>query len=396
MDVKMKKLKLAMILFFTCIILLSTISVSGEKIEISKLNNSPVIVEFFTNIENSDSSVVSERLYRYYSDIYPYSQQAESDFYYITMIDELSEKVQIRAQELGVSSYPTVSFDGGFINIDEVPQNRNVYENAVSESSSRDKHDIEIYLDCIWSSSPCYPEIVINIDVLNLGNFEYEGFLLIYFARIVADCENPAGRPYDFVFEDFAADVDLSIDTSPLGYYKDQLLYHPVVPGCYSFNAPNYLVVASVYSKDTGFADCTVAARLSSGEQPFKPTRPHGKTKIQAGSEYEYTTSSSDYDGDMIKYVWDWNGDYKPDEWTDYYPSGEKIDINHLWEDKGTFKIMVKATDENGFESFWSDPLTVSTYKNTKIQQYIDNWINDQIIKNFNIWKRLLFNWFYK
>jgi hypothetical protein len=396
MGVNMIKLKLAIILFYTSIILISPINISGEKIEFSKLKNSAVIVEFFTNFENSDSSIVSEQLYRFYSEVYPYSQLEESDFYYITMIDELSEKVQIRAQEMDVSNYPTLTFDGGFVNIDQGFQNLDIYENAVSLSNSRDKHDIEIYLDCIWSSSPCYPEIVINIDVLNLGNFEYEGRLLIYFARIVTDCENPAGRPYDFVFEDFAADINLSIDTSPLGYYKDQLLYHPVVPGCYSFNAPNYLVVASVYSKDTGFADCTVAARLSSGEQPYKPVKPEGKTKIQLDSEYEYTTSSSDYDGDMIKYVWDWNGDYKPDEWTDYYQSSEKIEINHLWEDKGTFKIMVKAIDENGFESFWSDPLTVSTSKNIKIQQYIENLFNDQIIKNFNIWKRLLFNWLYK
>jgi hypothetical protein len=363
-------------------LVVSSIPISGEKIQTTDFNNNSVVVEFFTNFENSDAVSVSEQLYRYYSDVYTYSEYEQADFYYVTMINELSEKSLVRADQLGISSYPTVVFDGGFVKLDDDSLNRGAYENAVSASSSRSRRNVEIYLTTIWSSSPCYPEIIMDVEVLNFDEVEYNGRLLIYFARINPEIENPAGRPYDFVFEDFAADIELSLEPGIHGEYEEQLLYHPVVPGCYSFNAPNYLVVASVFSDDTGFADYTIASRLSPGEQPYQPTQPQGQTKVEAGVDYLYKTSSSDVDGDPIKYVWDWNGDYMGDEWTDYYNPGEEIEITHTWENRGNYNVMVKAIDEDGFSSFWSEPLTVS-FSKSKVKNRFFNVFD--LLLNFRL-----------
>lgn len=93
---------------------------------------------------------------------------------------------------------------------------------------------------------------------------------------------------------------------------------------------------------------------------PSTPDIPTGKKYGLKDKEYTYTTISSDYEGDKIKYGWDW-GDNSNIEWTDYYDSNETVEITHSWAEKGTYQIRVKAVDINGYESEWSDRLIFKT-----------------------------------
>jgi len=93
---------------------------------------------------------------------------------------------------------------------------------------------------------------------------------------------------------------------------------------------------------------------------PEKPAKPSGKERIRIRKSYEYETYSVDPDNDKLQYGWDWDGDYAVDEWTGFYNSGEKAIISHKWDKRGSYEIRVRARDENGFESEWSDPLAIS------------------------------------
>ncbi len=93
---------------------------------------------------------------------------------------------------------------------------------------------------------------------------------------------------------------------------------------------------------------------------PNQPNRPSGPTSGSIGMAYTYTTSTTDPDGDNIRYGWDWNGDGTIDEWTGYYASGETISITHSWSTPGTYHVKVKAEDEDGAQSDFSPPLTVT------------------------------------
>jgi len=97
---------------------------------------------------------------------------------------------------------------------------------------------------------------------------------------------------------------------------------------------------------------------------PGKPTKPVGQLNGDVGTLYDYNTSSTDPDGDKIKYGWDWDGDDVVDEWDDnngdYYPSGEIITTSHSWSSSGSYWIKVKGEDELGAQSDWSDPLYVT------------------------------------
>jgi hypothetical protein len=62
----------------------------------------------------------------------------------------------------------------------------------------------------------------------------------------------------------------------------------------------------------------------------------------------------------MVYYMWDW-GDGNFSEWL----STNKA--SYTWKKEAKFNIRVKAKDNYGVESEWSDPLVFSTPKNRAI-----------------------------
>jgi len=106
---------------------------------------------------------------------------------------------------------------------------------------------------------------------------------------------------------------------------------------------------------------------------PRKPITPQGISQGLIGKEYRYTTSSIDPNQDHIQYGWDWDGDGAVDEWTIPYDSGETISITHAWVIAGDYNIYVKAIDENGAESDWSDPLPVVMPKGKNHLEIMNN-----------------------
>jgi hypothetical protein len=90
---------------------------------------------------------------------------------------------------------------------------------------------------------------------------------------------------------------------------------------------------------------------------PEKPETPDGPASGNIKEEHTYTTVSTDPDEDPIKYIFDW-GDSTTTA-TDYYSSGEEIEVSHTWNTQGSFDIRVRCQDINGEFSKWSDPFTV-------------------------------------
>ncbi len=110
---------------------------------------------------------------------------------------------------------------------------------------------------------------------------------------------------------------------------------------------------------------------------PARPNRPEGDTSGKSGESYEYKTSTTEPDNDKIYYLFEW-GDETFSEWIGPYNSGEEVTATHTWEKKGDYQIRVKAKDEHGVQSEWSNPLTVSMPKQ---KSYDTNPIIDRIIQ---------------
>jgi hypothetical protein len=102
-------------------------------------------------------------------------------------------------------------------------------------------------------------------------------------------------------------------------------------------------------------------------QRPEKPETPDGPTSGTINEEYTYTTATSDPDAeDDLYYLFDW-GDGEFSEWVGPYDSGDTAEASHMWTEQGNYEIKVKAKDEHGVQSEWSDPLLVSMPRNKAI-----------------------------
>jgi len=93
---------------------------------------------------------------------------------------------------------------------------------------------------------------------------------------------------------------------------------------------------------------------------PQTPSTPSGPTSGYLDVSYDFSTSTTDPDGDQIRYGWDWNGDGIVDDWTGYYNSGATVTTSHSWISTGTYNIKVIAEDSNGAQSGWSNPHSIT------------------------------------
>ena len=90
---------------------------------------------------------------------------------------------------------------------------------------------------------------------------------------------------------------------------------------------------------------------------PRVPEKPSGDTYGYIQTSYSYKTSTTDPNGEKIKYYFNW-GD-GTGEWTGFMISGTQVMRTHEWGEAGTYDVKVKAQDESGGESAWSEPHTI-------------------------------------
>ncbi len=95
---------------------------------------------------------------------------------------------------------------------------------------------------------------------------------------------------------------------------------------------------------------------------PTKPKTPLGQIIGETNITYNYSTVSTDSESDKIKYGWDLDSDNIVDEWSDLFDSGVQHNFSLSWAIEGTYNIKVKAVDEHGVESEWSNQAVVIMY----------------------------------
>ena len=131
---------------------------------------------------------------------------------------------------------------------------------------------------------------------------------------------------------------------------------------------------------EQGYQNFDVATLFAndSMHNPNKPETVTGSASGRIRSEYVYSTTGTDDDGDVLFYWFEW-GDGTNSGWIGYYPSGEECSASHIWTEGGTFEIKVKSMDIYGKESDWSDPFAVTMPRNKVIQLY---WLIPRFLEN--------------
>jgi hypothetical protein len=97
---------------------------------------------------------------------------------------------------------------------------------------------------------------------------------------------------------------------------------------------------------------------------PDTPPACAGPNASVSGATCTFSASTSDPDGDMVKYVFDWgeqgsNGTPPGPTETGFFLPGATATLSHAWSRPGTYRVRVMAVDLNGGRSNWSVPLEV-------------------------------------
>lgn len=184
---------------------------------------------------------------------------------------------------------------------------------------------------------------------------------------------------------DFTTDISneynnfIEIEVVPSGYswgsdhYRFwEFGYSAIFYAEYNFNAYYHSPEDTVENMDIDYA--TRATRLITAtlaefselvelNAPFKPNAPIGPASGNKGEEYTYIATTIDPQQDQLYYFFEW-GDGTDSGWIGPFNSGEEASETHTWSKVGDYAIKVKAKDTEGYESEWSDPLSVSMPRN--------------------------------
>ncbi len=98
-----------------------------------------------------------------------------------------------------------------------------------------------------------------------------------------------------------------------------------------------------------------INSNSDTNKAPNKPETPEGTIIGMINEKYQYESSTTDPDGDDLKYLFNWDNGST----TNWLNNPE---ASHSWDETGTYKIKVKAKDEHNSESTWSETLTVKIY----------------------------------
>lgn len=137
-----------------------------------------------------------------------------------------------------------------------------------------------------------------------------------------------------------------------------------------------------------GYADVVLTKfekGLSDNNPPEKPII-SGPVSGKSGESYEFSVISQDDENNEIYFLFDW-GDETISDWLGPYSSNEECIATYIWNENGEYSIKVKAKDDMGLESEWSDPLIMSVPKSKIIQHSSLNndlsWEKHRICSDF-------------
>jgi outer membrane protein assembly factor BamB len=109
---------------------------------------------------------------------------------------------------------------------------------------------------------------------------------------------------------------------------------------------------------------------------PNAPDAPiiNGSSTGKPGEQYEYTFTSTDPNGDDV-YYYVALGVYRVENMIGPYKSGEKVSINHTWEEKGTYIIKARAIDPDNHWGEWSElEVTIPKSKNIGYLEWLEKF----------------------
>ena len=105
---------------------------------------------------------------------------------------------------------------------------------------------------------------------------------------------------------------------------------------------------------------CLAAGCQFKNNPPDTPAAPTGPTEVPLWSTPSYVASAVDPDGDSVYLSFNTDLDNYGDRWSGLVASGDTVSQQFNPYSIGTFTVRVRALDEHGYYSDWSQMLTIT------------------------------------
>ncbi|MGQ9479256.1 MAG: CAP domain-containing protein [Thermoproteota archaeon] len=129
-----------------------------------------------------------------------------------------------------------------------------------------------------------------------------------------------------------------------------------------------------------------------SNNPPHTPEKPSGPSLGYINENYLFTASTTDPDGDLIHYVFDWgDGTFST---TNFVASGTSVSITNSWSKPGNYSLRVMAKDIKGAGSGWSTPAFIQIVEPVFEARFASNFQDANIIIDNRTYKvPVVLNW---
>ncbi|MGA1822186.1 MAG: Ig-like domain-containing protein [Thermoplasmatota archaeon] len=132
-----------------------------------------------------------------------------NDFRFITLVDDMVADAAQRNEELKVSGFPTVYFDGGFEYKSGSVSSGDDYNEPLDSCAERDVPDLDVDVICYDKGGS---ELYVEVDIANNGDSSYEGRLLVHVVEIESRYQDYDGNNYPNSLLSYAVDADITIN----------------------------------------------------------------------------------------------------------------------------------------------------------------------------------------
>ena len=121
------------------------------------------------------------------------------------------------------------------------------------------------------------------------------------------------------------------------------------------------------YYETNLFGDPALKITEITNNPPAKPSLPSGPTSGKMGVDYTFSSSTTDPDVDaQLFYQWSWGTEESG--WLGPYTSGQLVQAIHQWSTSGDYQVKVRAKDNFGSVSAWSDSITIQIVEGPQIE----------------------------
>ena len=244
------------------------------------------------------------------------------DFYYVSLVDDKNTHADTRNTQLGVTGFPTVSWDGKYrtnVGAGSIPSAMASYNSSLIACGTRTVPDIDLSIIANWLGSAT---MSITVTVRNNQASAYSGYLRCYVTEISSSMGwyDTAGQLYTFPFLDYAFDQAISVTAS--GTWSNTVTWNGAL-----FNdgfghtfagitQDNTFIVAAVFASSGGFVDETAGYRIGNNRPPNTPSIPNptnGATNVQLNPTLSWQGNDPDWFDDVYYDVYFEKDDVTPD-----------------------------------------------------------------------------------